>query len=401
MKKRIIIALAVIVAIFCAVGGFDGCGCKKKGTTWKDNMVSASYKTISEPVDSMPGTATIYLDASGSMKPYFSKGANLITTVSEIQNLNTAGTQIFFLDNAKPYKGLVMNIIGDVSKQPNLSATSFHEFFKDAACRIDTVNTLVYLVTDGIMSVGSAGDTKDALAELRGKIENALKGHTDLAAAIFRYEGEFKGNYWNSRNVCLTPATCPLLKNEIKRPYYVIALGKKGAMRWLQTQTAKLNAPQGTFFMGVHDLTGHGKAVLAQGDDAKLESMGKEVTLILDLSECMNGVDAAKVKVMHKGAALPVTVTKEEAAGGNPRLIAVIPTNVPTTPAGDGKVKVTFLVPNEVPAEWTGTWNAEDDTNGPDEKTTFGLATLVTGMFNALEGADVPFLQADFIYKLP
>ena len=396
MKKRIIIAVAVIVAIFCAVGGgFDGCS-KKRGT----NKVSASYKAINEPVEKMPGTATIYLDASGSMKPYFSNGSNLITTVSEIQNLNTAGTQIFFLDNPNPYKGLVMNIIGDVSKQPNLTATSFHKFFKDAACRIDTLNTLVYLVTDGIMSVGSAGDTKDALTEMRGKIENALKGHTDLAAAIFRYEGEYKGDYWNSRNVRLTPATCPLLKNEIKRPYYVIVLGKKGAMRWLQTQTAKLNAPQGTFFMGVHDLAGHGKAVLAQGDDAKLESMGREVTLILDLPECMKDVDAAKVKVMNHGAALPVTVKKEETSGGN-RLIAVIPTTVPTTPEGDGRVKITFLVPNEIPAEWTGAWNAEDDTNGPDEKTTFGLATLVTGMFNALEGADVPFLQADFIYKLP
>ncbi len=399
MKKRIIIALAVVVAAIVIYNIIEPL--KNDPEVWEKNMVSASYKDdpmpISEPVDSMPGTATIYLDASGSMKPYFYKGANLITTVSEIQNLNRDSTQIFFLDNNKPYKGLVMNIIGDVSKQPNQSATSFHEFFRSAACRIDSVNTLVYLVTDGIMSVGSRGDTKNALAELRGKIEHALKGHTDLAAAIFRYEGEFKGNYWNSRNVCLTPAQCPLLRGEIKRPYYVIALGKKGAMRWLQT--AKLNNPQGTFFMGVHDLTGHGKAVLSKGDSARLEKMGQDVTLILDLPECMNGVDAAKVKVMNHGAALPVTVKKEETSGGN-RLVAVIPVTVPTTPEGDGRVKITFLVPNEVPAEWTGAWNAEDDTDGPDEKTTFGLATLVTGMFNALEGGDVPFLKADFIYRL-
>lgn len=399
MKKRIIIALAVVVAaivIYFIVKPPP----PPLPPVLKDNVASASYKEINEPEGNKPEGATIYLDASGSMKPYFvSKGANLVNTVSEIKNLDLDRTQIFFLDNPVPYKGLVMNIIGDVSKQPNLTATSFNKFFKDAACCIDTVNTLVYLVTDGIMSVGSAGDTKNALASLRGEIEHALKGHADLAAAIFRYEGEYKGDYWNSRNVRLTSATCPLLRNEIKRPYYVIALGQKGAMRWLQTQTAKLNAPQGTFFMGVHDLAGHGKAVLSKGDNARLETMGLDVTLILDLPECMKDVDAAKVKVMNHGAALPVTVKKEETSGGN-RLVAVIPTTVPTTPEGDGKVKITFLVPNEVPAEWIGAWNAEDDTNGPDEKTTFGLATLVTGMFNALEGADVPFLQADFIYKL-
>ena len=200
MRKNIVIAIISIIAVVIVVNLI-----RKPpidDNVWVDNRISASFEasTINETVGEMPVTAELYIDASGSMKPYFrAEGAGMINTLSEIVNLNESGTSIYFLDNKKKYTGLVRDILGDINKQPNSSNTLFHDFFESAACKIDTTNTIVYLVTDGIMSIhDTTKDMSDALVELRGKIENSLKNHSNLAGAVFRYVGGYKGTYWNS-----------------------------------------------------------------------------------------------------------------------------------------------------------------------------------------------------------
>lgn len=393
-RKTILIAIVAVIAVFIAYNIFREKKTSSKGV-WVDNKVSASYQdgAINEPVGGMPSEAEIFIDASGSMKPYFrAEGTNMINTISEIVNLNQNGTQIYFLDNPKPYKGLVKDIITDVNSQPNASATTFHDFFGKAACKIDTVNTLIYLVTDGIMSIGD-GDMSLALVQLRGKITNALKGHDKLAGAVFRYVGEYKGDYWNSRNQRITSKECPALKAQIMRPYYVIVLGRKEAIRWLQTVPAKdLNNPN-EYFMGVHDYAGHGNTTLVYGDSAKIQDMNSDVSLILELSPCLKDIDESKVNVMNADKPLPIRVNKEDM-----RLTVIIPPTQPLRPEKDGRIKITLLANNEIPSEWTSTWDTDDDINGPDASTTYGLKYLITGMFNALE-ANQEKLKADFIYN--
>ena len=389
MRKNIVIAIISIIAVVIVVNLI-----RKPpidDNVWVDNRISASFEasTINETVGEMPVTAELHIDASGSMKPYFrAEGAGMINTLSEIVNLNESGTSIYFLDNKKKYTGLVRDILGDINKQPNSSNTLFHDFFESAACKIDTTNTIVYLVTDGIMSIhDTTKDMSDALVELRGKIENSLKNHSNLAGAVFRYVGGYKGTYWNSKSKGIT------LKEQIDRPYYIIALGNKETMRWLESiPVTKLNNPD-RLFMGIHDLDGHKKATLALGENAKIQNLSDSVTLILDLPECLHNVDVTKAELTNNGRRLSVGVIKEES-----RLKAVIPTTIPLRPESDGRIKIELSIPNIVPNRWISEWNCDNDIAGPDSTSTFGLGTLVTGMFNGLE-KDSDFLSVVFTYK--
>lgn len=395
MKKTIIIAVAAIALLFII---YKMSTRQPPENVWVGNKVIASFPagTINEPEGRAPSEAKICIDASGSMKPYFrAEGNVMINTISEIVNLHSDKQDIYFLGNNKPYDGLVKDIIGDVAKQPNDVATTFHKFFNDAARRIDTTDVLIYMVTDGIMSIGN-GNTSDALVQLRGKIENSLKGH-NLAGTIMRYDGQYKGDYWNSQNIRLTAKTCPMLAKEIQRPFYVIALGRKDAIIWLKQQPiAKLNNPEAQFFMGIHDLAGHAKAMLDKGDSTKIEDMHQPVTLVLDLPPCLTDIDASRIQVLNDGKPQPVSVNNE---GG--KLVANIKslTNLKLKREIDGRTGVILVANNEIPSTWTQTWNADDDLKGPDTTTTYGLRYLVEGMFNGLEG-EQPLLQAEFIYKL-
>ena len=389
MRKNIVIAIISIIAVVIVVNLI-----RKPpidDNVWVDNRISASFEasTINETVGEMPVTAELYIDASGSMKPYFrAEGAGMINTLSEIVNLNESGTSIYFLDNKKKYTGLVRDILGDINKQPNSSNTLFHDFFESDACKIDTTNTIVYLVTDGIMSIhDTTKDMSDALVELRGKIENSLKNHSNLAGAVFRYVGGYKGTYWNSKSKGIT------LKEQIDRPYYIIALGNKETMRWLESiPVTKLNNPD-RLFMGIHDLDGHKKATLALGENAKIQDINNDVTLILDLPRCLHNIDVANAVLTNNERNLNIKIIKEES-----RLKAIIPPTIPLRPESDGRIKIELSIPNIVPNRWISEWNCDNDIAGPDSTSTFGLGTLVTGMFNGLE-KDSDFLSVVFTYK--
>ena len=389
MRKNIVIAIISIIAVVIVVNLI-----RKPpidDNVWVDNRISASFEasTINETVGEMPVTAELHIDASESMKPYFrAEGAGMINTLSEIVNLNESGTSIYFLDNKKKYTGLVRDILGDINKQPNSSNTLFHDFFESAACKIDTTNTIVYLVTDGIMSIhDTTKDMSDALVELRGKIENSLKNHSNLAGAVFRYVGGYKGTYWNSKSKGIT------LKEQIDRPYYIIALGNKETMRWLESvPVTKLNNPD-RLFMGIHDLDGHKKATLALGENAKIQDINNDVTLILDLPRCLHNIDVANAVLTNNERNLNIKIIKEES-----RLKAIIPPTIPLRPESDGRIKIELSIPNIVPNRWISEWNCDNDIAGPDSTSTFGLGTLVTGMFNGLE-KDSDFLSVVFTYK--
>ena len=389
MKKILIIAIVSIIAIIIVKKIIGPPPPPER--VWSKNRISASFEpsTINEKVGEKPATAELYIDASGSMKPYFrADGTAMINTLSEFVNLNTAGTSVYFLDNPRKYNGLIKNIVQNINQQPNNSNTLFHDFFKNAACKIDTTSTIIYLVTDGIMSIHDTNsDMSAALVQLRGKIQHSLAEHPNLAGAIFRYVGGYRGMYWNSRSKAIN------LNNQIDRPYYIIALGQKETMRWLESvPVAKLNNPH-RLFMGIHDLAGHKKAVLALGNAAKIEDINKEITLILDLPPCLQNMDITNAKLTNNGREINVRIEKEGA-----RLIAKIPPTIGLMPERDGSVKVRLSVPNKVPNQWIIDWNCDNDIAGPDTETTFGLGTLVRGMFEGLE-MDSDFLSVDFIYK--
>lgn len=383
MIKKLIIALIAIIAGILLVKVCSG----TKTDCWLNNKIMASYPkgAINEP-EAEPDIAEIYIDASASMKPYFTTSdSRMVYTVSEINNLKK-NTQIYFIGKPKPYTGLIADIIGDVRNQPSEATSTFDKFFGEMANRIDTVNTVVYLLTDGIMSIGK--NTSKSLVELRGGIENSLKGHNDLAAAIFRYIGDFNGIYYD-----YTDNKVPF-KGE--RPYFVIALGKKSAIRWLSHRpSTMLNNPEASLYLGTHDFDGHcNKAKLTSGDNIlPLENKGQDITLVLDLPNCLTGLDTSSVKLSNNKKQIPVPVENE----GGKKLQVQIPREVALSPEGDC-YRITMSVANEIPSEWLTTWSCNKDSENPHNPTTFGLSTLIDGMARSLQPGEYS-LKVDFVYK--
>ena len=387
-KKILIYGALIVVAIWLLIRLFN---IPEPEKTWSGNKVCAIFKdSIKEAKAEEPSEAEIYIDASYSIKPYFAAdNSTATTTVSEFKNIHDGKALVYFIGNSTPYRGLVANIM---MRDPfNGKTSTFHDFFKDAACKIDTTDVIVYLVTDGIMSIGRNADTSKALAELRGKITASLKGHKDLAGAIFRYTGGYKGPYFN----CFDHKK-PLTQ-EMNRPYYIIALGKTKHITWLQSKTADLNCPTGSLFMGLHNLDEHKKAVLTEGDICPIQYTDNDVVLTLDLPECLKNIDISKARprlTQSNGDTIKAEFVKIGST-----LQATINHNDEQVIDCDsyGKVRINLSIPNVCPTSWTGDWNCDKDEQGPDSTTTFGLKYLVNGIFNAFE-KDSVLLSVDYSY---
>lgn len=378
--KKFLILLGVVIMGYCIYN----CGDHK---ITNNRITAKMHPPTDEKAAQKPQHASIYIDASGSMKPYFSPGVEIIKTVSKLKTLDNDNTDIFFIGDKKARNGLVMEIIGTIKKQPNNVTTTFHEFFKEQAAVLDTTDAISYLVTDGIMSVGkNIGHTKKALVELQGKITAALMPYSStMAAAIFQYSGMFNGKYCHQND--------STSKYNGLRPYYVIAIGQKPYIKWLASQKAeKLNNPEGELFMGLHSPAGHAQTEVF--DTVHPIDPFKDVTLSVELPECLKGRTLpADPYVMNNGNRLSTPVTNDGTT-----LKAVIPNGTPGFSAdGAGQYTAKIVVPNSIPSQWES-WSVEDDLGGADSITTFGLIYLVRGINAALEPNDT-LMVATFNFK--
>lgn len=101
-----------------------------------------------------------------------------------------------------------------------------------------------------------------------------------------------------------------VLKEQINRPYYIIALGHKESIRKLQTISKdKLNNPE-ELYMGLHDLGGHKGATSVYGDNGVIENLNSPVTLILDLPNCLHNVDETNAILTNDNNKLNIPVEK-------------------------------------------------------------------------------------------
>ncbi len=385
MKKNVFLA-ALLAAAAC---GLWMCGHKSSDRTTVGNSLGAKFSpsSIYENVDA-PDSALIFIDASISMKPYFTPKVTK-DIVQMFQGLKGEhNTSIYFLGNTTKHTGYVTDILNYASKQADKQTTTFDSFFRTEGQLADTSSNLVFLVTDGIMSIGPTKNTEEALIQLGNRIKYALQGKKNLAAAIFRYKAPFKGTYTNQLDKGMYIDTI--------RPFYVIALGQKQYMRWLkdQAEKKKLANPEGALYIGLHDLKGHAKAT--QTDSLPKINPLETVMLTVDLPPCLHGLTQEQLDgavVTNNGKRLNIPVTRKDDA-----LHIDIPYNtIDFSP--DGAMYTTVItIPNTIPGDWTSTWHTQSDLAGPDSVTTFGLKYLVTPMFEALEG-DEDLLKVTFKYR--
>lgn len=372
MRKTLIFLTVLTAGLLCVTA------CGRKNEVLNDNTIYAGPGQVDETA-ARPASAEIIIDASVSMKPYFNAAdPGIVQSISALRDVVGVNTPVFFQGNPKPFTGLMVNIAKSVNAQVNKSTSTFEQYFSKAAARIDTCDVMMCLVTDGIMSLGSGVDTKAALRELRGRIAASLSGHSNLAAAVLRYTGAYQGNYWNSLN-----DSKPTAKGGIQRPYFIIVLGQKQALRWLAEQPlTELNNPTELFF-GIQDIEGYNRTSQRSKVLAKANPTAA-LKLNVKLPAGLAKVNPETIKFTNNGRVLPLT---PEVTNGV--LKVTVPTDVRLSQAksGDKTVTVNVVIPKNIDNRWTTAWSTDNDTEDYDAASgnTFGLAALIEGMEKALQ----------------
>ena len=240
MKKKIylVVVLAAIMGtvLTCCKGGGSDEGSNSK----TDNIIQEDeYPQMSDYVVSQPKIVKAYIDASGSMRGYFSKGSDgrFISAISDAD----ADEIVWMDDSFTPIKS------------DNLTSAVLDGSFKGADSRFDnmilriredlefdSVQNLGLLFTDGIISSSVAETNK--VPDYTIKSFTVLKNHikkslvdSGLAISLLRLESKFDGHYWNYQN---KDAGNVVIQN---RPFYVIAIGSPEVVRYFNTNN-KLNA---------------------------------------------------------------------------------------------------------------------------------------------------------------
>lgn len=386
MNKKMLLA---IVAVAILVWGFWPHS--HDDDVWTENKLSASYQegdiveTQEEPIRQQ-----VYLDVTGSMKPYYARDTrtSVVNSLSAIFGLiHRDSTQVFFLGSDRRYSGFANDILQTAyenNDRNTLRVTNFDKMFELAVANVrNNPGTIVYLLTDGIQSLNKpAYSMAEYLNELRGTIKSSFRNKKYIACAIFRYIGDFNGTYINCQEEHIAD-------QHMQRPFYIIAIGQKENIRWLSNLgNDKMNKPDGTLFLGIHDFNGHKKAHMSKRDSTHLETQGGDVTLILELSNCMvNEIKPERCNV--EGVANPSLVSKSKNSNKlEIRLPSSCGTHADNT---SGLVKVSISMPYEIPDTWLNEWNTDDDTSGPDSIKTFGLSSLIKGIADGIQPDSVYF----------
>ena len=411
-KKKLLFGIAVIAAIALLIH-LCGEGCKHVKVL-PNNTVYAIIDSINEP-DNKPQTAEIYIDASASMKGYFISDSPVFS--GQLANLvgMLDNKKVFFVDETQPRTGMMTNLISDLRSQPNKPVSNFDKLLADMSHKVDT-GKVVFLVTDGIMSVGKT--TPKALQELGYAVRDSLKNFNG-AIALFKFESEFKSDksysyfdYITKKNrkgvYYYTMNDEPIEVSIQKRPYYVIAVGAKENIRALVNN--KLGAKEEIYF-GIHDHDGHTTNRQSEDIDCQLEDLYKPVVLNATLPQCLvslgkdyfnqntevylNGdelvpLSAYNNSIIDEAGDINIVISLDAQSG-----LALV-TN-PTT----GYVEFTVKVRNQIPKAWENL-NSDNDSNIAndidEQKRTYGLLTMLKGIKEALD-KDEYLLEIKFKFK--
>ena len=221
-KNKLFLVGTLLIGIVSAPFVFLSCGDPEP--VHKDK-----YTDICNFKMNAPEKVKAYIDASGSMRGYFSKGSDG-RFISAISNANA--DEIVWLDNDfSPIQGSLNMAVLDGSYKGKDS--KFDEMITRICedLHLDSASNLGLLFTDGIISSSKAETDKDpehtkkSFVVLQNEIIKAIQNKPGLAIAFFYLKSKFAGAYYNYQNKPVND----LLIND--RPFYVIAIGKADQVR--------------------------------------------------------------------------------------------------------------------------------------------------------------------------
>ena len=228
------------------------------------------------------------------------------------------------------------------------------------------------------------------MKDLQNAIEKSLKANgVGKSMAVLRYTGEFLSNparkiyYYDCNDKCH-------VLNCDNRPYFVIAIGEKDAIRHIRSVAAADLQPMQAVYFGVHDMIGHqNNACVTTSDTAsevRLEIPSDPIVLNATLPACFEYFDANYVKTNLTVSVNDIPVGKQYESEPDTRIsnqelnIVLDQTRNIIAPTFDGKVTIKLTVANSIPSQWQA-YSSDDDTQIENEgaNTTFGLSTLQKG----------------------
>lgn len=392
MKAKSIILLGFLSFALASSSSFVSCGGGgSEGERTKDTIISGSEKCsdISKMI--------VYIDASASIKGYFSDGSdgkfgNAITSLAQYKGLNSP---VYFWGDEKRVKTSV-DAGGGVNA--SLRARSgygqdsyFNKMFQSMAQLIknDSVD-VACLVTDGIYGVGNDLTREDSehavktLPDFKGEIRNVFLGKK-LAVGIFKLSSKFSANskgyaYITYQNVNISPISID------KRPFYVIVIGKPEKVNSF-AKNNELGAEL-SLILGGHNINMHNSYKLSDPKHFKNDGSWKgnrndsKTNLCVLLPQCIGNDEYIRDNII-------VTLNNKKIENytiSNSRLSITeeIEKNASVRPQKENEFRV--VIKNSIPKEWTNLYNEDDKSiksNVSIQGQTFGLKYLLEGL---LEG---------------
>lgn len=405
MKKFLIIG-GVLAAVLLLIFGLNRCGGGGgKSTYWPDSRINVGYKDSTVAL-SNPTKVTIVIENSGSMASYYSTDfKGMLNTIVSFKSISD-NSRLFIGNTKEPANGFVDDVINQMVHKHNFTTTTkIHEFLDSALKQVGKGTELWCFVTDGIMSVDK-GDMSFKLSEVESLIKKTFGNTSDVAAAVIRYKGKFKGSYWTATGAKVVLPAC-------QRPYYVIVVGKREALQWLSEQPkSEFNNYEAAIFMGLYDYTANNTPIITKTYNAVNIAAKDKVSIRIDYSKnrCLSSLASMgilKAEAIEwyddvKGA--PVDKEWYTVKVNNTFIEVTINDNKKVQQLCGGKTELTLSVrmPNTITGNWLGSYSTDDDskmltnvggkkTTIVDETTTFGLANLVRGMYNGLQSQEFVF----------
>lgn len=221
--------LTLIIYVLTLISFMASCNNQKKDDN-NDSAVQDSISSDTIPTDISPKTVVplvhVYMENSASMQGYNNKNCNGFTSViSELVSAyGRKNTQGYFYSDGLS-EATEADIFADKIAGKKVIYGKSSPLHVIISSIINKNSSISFLVTDGIMSGTddqirkNSSYNKDYRAELQHNLSDKLK-EKQLASSIYQFESNFDGTYYCYDNSQVS------LKGK-KRPFYVIAIGKK------------------------------------------------------------------------------------------------------------------------------------------------------------------------------
>lgn len=389
--KKLIIAVALAVVAFVAYKCIGGGGEEDKPSKFK--VSSVLYKMETEE----PAFVNAYIDASGSMKGYFSRNSDgrFISALS-----NAAPQKIMWMDRQKTeLRGIPTNQL--LTNRFSGGDSRFDMMLSDIIIR-DSLNKskgVSLLFTDGILSASVAQTTNNpefmrmSFDFFRNEIAKAIKGK-GVAVSVLKLESKYDGTYWNYQN-----RSVPNLKVE-NRPFYVIAMGKADRIRHFMANNkldAKLTAEFGVYDNIVADSISNTFTPVTPKDWDRTKFKGNKIEFYLTLPDyvaklgnaCIKNNLVVEIDGIDETSKLDSCVN---IMGSNLSIKNWAVNDVTKPILTSGEHALTVKIKKTIPQEWKFLYIEDDtdiNTNFAKQSQTFALEYLLKGIKEGTETDDL------------